>query len=117
MSIESSAESLTALWERIMHLLRRTSSLIFTSSAMAVRPSTRTQAPILHFHEIMLSEIKQPFPIALSRKIAQFFSLHPFEIFTFGPMMTFGPIQQSEPTDAEQSIRQFPSILVPSGSF
>lgn len=100
-----------------MHLVRRTSSFIFTSSAIALSPSIRTHPPILHFHEIILSEIKQPIPTVLSRKIAQFFSLQPLDIFTFEPIMTFGPMQQSDPIEAEGSIKQFPEVVVPYGNF
>jgi len=87
-----------------MHSLTLASSFIYTYSATQLRPSIRTQSPILQRHDTMLFSMYEPLPTVVLPIIAQFLSLVPLLMRQCGPMTTFGPILQFSSTTAVLSI-------------
>jgi hypothetical protein len=84
----------TARCDSTIHSLSRTSSLTSTNSAKQLKPSIRTQLPILHFQDIMAFCIQLLCPTTVSPTIVQSLSRLPDLMIQLGPITTLGPILQ-----------------------
>ena len=109
--IDFYADSTIDLCESIIHYVSLISFFIFTSSLIALSPYILTQFPIWQLREIILFYIKHPLPIFVYFIIVQFFNFVLLPIIQFSPITTLGPISQSLPILADESIKQFPYVF------
>lgn len=91
-----------------MQCVSLTSYDTLTSSAIAVISYILAHPPILQCQDMILLDIRHPFPTYVPSNIAQFLNLHPASILQLGPITTLGPILHSGPILTEGSIKQFP---------